>query len=659
MANYDPKRGAPKPNYSQHEEKYRGEILNNLQRAYQGREQPQMELDERSYSQYYLINRQADMGYNPPKNNPMDSRIVTGIVHEKNNTIESLVTSMNLQPKVSLYDEDDQELQDFSMLLTAKLKKSLKQEMFSEKLAEYVRVNVAQGNVFIAETKKRKISVNKNIVGDKLKGKITTEIIDEGEVLESMLIPNTCIYFPNLLEPDLKKQPYIYMVMHMPRHAVEQQYKDFPMWKHVPKYPTMTTPMNESGNWGDYYLQQPREDYIEVIMYQNKLRNEYNVFLNGVMMYPVEELKDGDETVCIGYPLTEFSSSGEYTIVKGDNERIPFYAYGKSNSIKNEVKETIANELLRIMIHKMRYSSFPTLGNNSDKVLTSDIWAPATVIPDIRQADVEVLFPNMQINQADFSFYQLIMQSIDETSVSKSIEGTNNEDITATQYIDQKKENLKKLGLIIDGVMNFLRDFYWLRLYNEIENLDRKKKVYSVAEQKEVEVYESFTLEDTVGGQGTELQFNFTDEITETPESIFKKEFESSKPIKSIYLKPKQTKEIIKKLRNKLYIDVVSEPEGQNQSLLGILFNILAQYSNLRGGVLPNLNFEYLDKIISQNSGFDASEIFKKMQEPMVMPQMAGLSAPTGADGLPTQPTQAPQQPQNSVLANQTNTLSM
>ena len=90
------KRGAVPPEYSDSENKYRSLLLNNLMLAYNIREQFHQELNDKSYSEYYLINRQQDMAYNPPKRNASDSRIVTGVIHEKDNTILSIINDMNL-----------------------------------------------------------------------------------------------------------------------------------------------------------------------------------------------------------------------------------------------------------------------------------------------------------------------------------------------------------------------------------------------------------------------------------------------------------------------------------------------------------------------------------------------------------------------------------
>lgn len=656
------KRGADAPIYTPAEEKYRSLILSNLQTAYNIREQAHMELNDKTYSQYYLINRQQDLAYNPPKKNASDSRIVTGVIHEKDITIQSIIVDMNLQPKVCFYDQDNGMLQELAQLLTARLKKSLEQENFKEKLAEYIHILLSQGNAFVTDEKKRLYNAKKVITkGSSPSDMKWTTVIEQGdEFCETTAIPNTAVFMANLLENDLEKQPYCYIVLHVPTVDVERVYKNYKNWKYVPKYPTQTIVPNVNGLWGDYYLQQPSQGFTEIIIYQNKPNNEYQVFLNSVMMLPVEEIND----TITGFPLTYFSPSGEYTLVKGDNEKIPFFAYSKSVPTKNEVKEEVSNELLRLMVHKMRYSAFPSIGNNADKVLPTNIWDPSVVIPDLKSTDLSVLNPNGAITQADFSFYQLILQSIDDTSISKSLEGQQSNNQTATQYVDQKKEALKKLGVSIDGVINMLKKIYMLRLWNEIEYFDRKVKKFSEEDQEFIDAYDSFVSQENIGGQMGTVNYNFTDDTgTQDMDSQFQNEFNSTNPTRTIHVQPSKTKDMVKKLKDSLYIQVLSQPEGQNTSLLGILFNILIQYANVQGKPIQNLNVDYLDSIIGQNSGFESDKIFLKntpvsMQEPMIDP-VTGQPVPTGApmetngSGYQSQPgfVQPAKPPQNNILS--------
>ena len=645
--------------YSDAELRYRNEILTGLQLAYSVREQPQMELNDRTYSMAYLINRQQDMAYNPPKLNPTDSRIVTGVTHEKDNTIEQIIVDMNLQPKVCAFDEDDEEMVDFVELATALLKKSLEKENFKSKIGDFAHINISQGNVFVKEERKQHYIAQKiclNPDAPAYMQKWTTVTKTEGEYCESVAIPNTAVYLPNLLEPDIHKQPRIWVVMHVPRVGAEQVFGKFPRWQNVPKYPSSTVPPNTNGIWGDFYLQQPQKDYVEVIWTESEAQNDCNVLVNGVLMYPVQ-MENGKIT---GYPLTQFSPSGCYTLIKGDNEKIPFYAYGRSIPSKNEVKEEVANEFLRIAVHKFRYSAFPSIGNNSDKVLPSSIWNPAEVIPDLDAKNISVLNPNGMLTASDFSFYKMIMQSIDDSSVSDALQGDSKGTQTATEYVDQKKQSLKKLGISIDGTTDFLREIYWARLWSEIEYLDKTRQVYDADAQKFIESYDEIIANDSSAGGNGSVQYHMTEDTGGIdPYEEFKKQHQSLSGRRHVYVHPKKAKDMFKKLKDKMYIKVVSEPTGQNQSLLGILFNLLTQYANLRGGPIPNLNYDYLDKIIGRNSGFDIDKIFLQ-QEPQQPIQIGPDGLPVPQMGMPGQvpnmpnmpgSVTKPKPPQNAVLA--------
>ncbi len=636
----------PAPDYSTEEAQYRSKIMNELMIDYMIREQSHMELDDKTYSEYYLINRQQDMAYNPPRANNSDSRLVSGITHEKDNTILSILDDMNFQPRVVIHDKDDQELSDAAAVLTARLKKVLLREKFEEKQSDFCRVNISQGNVFVEEKpyldqyKVYKIPVGNTSDPSKLKWNTVVKKHSTG--CKSKLVPNTAVFMPNLLEKDIHLQDHIWVVMHVPEVLVAKFYKDFPRWGSVPKYSTRLIPQNVDGIWGDYYIQQPQDKYMEVAMYQSETRNEYNVLLNSTMMYPP------------GFPLTYYSPSGKYTIVKGDNEPIPFFAYGKSVPSKTEVKEETQNELMRLMVYKMRQASKPPVGNNSDKVLPANIWDPGIVTPDISKEEISILTPNAGITVADFSFYKLISESIADSSVGAALEGQDNtQNITLGQFDDQKKENLKKLGLSIDNTVKFLKELWWLKLFNEAQYLFQKETVYDHETQELKEAYDDFMVDET-GTDGIQMKtkVKFVDDNTgRTPQSVFDEEELSGNNSRTYYARPEYLKELVSNLKDKIHIEVVAEPEGHDRNLLAVLFNLLTQYANLRGGTIPNLNYEYIDKIIGQSSGFEWDKLFTKA-EPGPMTPMIGPDGVTPIEpggGGPGKAS-APVLPQNPVM---------
>ena len=662
------KRGTKAPDYTPAAAKYRSKLLDMLTMDFKLREQSHMELDDKTYSEYYLINRQQDMAYNPPRRNASDSRIVSGITHEKDNTILQILNDMNFQPKVKIFDKDDTELYDAGLALTARLKKILIEENFKEKLSDFYRVNIGQGNVFIKERPySMKYTAKKIQIGDSklpaYKKKWRTVVEKEKVGCSSELIPNTCVFFPNLLEKDLHKQDHVFIVLHVPYETVAQYFKDFPLWSSVPKYANRIIPQNVNGIWGDYFLQQPADKYMEVIYYESECRNEQNVMLNSTLMLPVQE----ENGMITGYPLTEDSPSGQYTTIKGDNEPIPFFAYGKSVPSKTEVKEETLNELMRLMVYKMRQAAKPPVGNNSTKVLPANIWDPGIITPDITKEELSILTPNAGITASDFNFYKLVSESISDSSVGESVEGGNdNPNVTATQYVDQKKQELKKLGLSIDNAMEFLKKIYWQKLFNDAQYITEKTTQYDHETGELVEAYQDFMV-DNMNPDGTKskIQVSFNDDNSqyaglEGSQKMLDEEEASGADIKKLRVRPDYLKNIVENLRDKIYIDVVSEPDGQNQSLLAVLFNLLTEYANLRGGQIPNLNYDYVDKIIGQNSGFEADKLFLKNApaQPGVDPNNpVGAVGPDGQPVAPKGKASAPVLPRNPQMNNGKNSI--
>lgn len=622
-------RGTKAPDYTLAEATYRSERLSELNNAYVTREQPLMEMNNLAYSQSDLINFQADLAFNPPKKNPADSRIVSGYVREKDRTVTSVIMDMNFQPRVMAFDKRNTTLVDACQIFTARLKKTLIQMNFKDELENIASLLVARGNVFVDTRKQEKWKVNKIRTGKKIEGvvnqKVTWKTVYEKEYdyCSIDVLPNTAVFPMNLRGPGLKEQPRVYTVRHYPISELARRFKNNPRWASVPKTATTTVPTTVNGIWGDWWLQQPADGYGELIVMQSPVFNEFQEWVNGVQMHPVQQ----EGNLISGYPLTEVSPSGNWTLCKGDYERIPFFFFSKSNPDKNFVKEEELNEVMRLMVLMLRQKTQPSVGNNTNRVLQPNIWDPNMIISDIKKEDLSILKPNDGIGQAEFSFYKLLTESIDDTSVSKSLEGQNNKDMTLGQYTDQKKESLKKLGLCLDRVIDLLRQIYWNVLENEIAFLDQKTKQYK-EDGSFLEAYRSFSVEDSVDGRNGNVQVTLMDDTSDIdPYKKAQEEADMPGLNRSYYAKPASLQEIFKRMRDQIYIDVVSAPEGEQQSLLAILFNLLTQYVNLKGGDNRKINFDYIETIIADNSGFDSNKLFlEEAVEPPVPSPMGGES---------------------------------
>lgn len=609
-----------------------------LTNAYSIREAKHMELNNVPYTYYDLVNFQADLAYNPPKTSPADSRLVTGIVREKDQTIVSVIQDMNFQPRVTPFDRRNKELVDICQIFTARLKKTLIQMNFKDEMENIARLLVSRGNVFVNVKKDEKWKVNKVRIGvgspnGQKKVQWRTFYEKEYDYCQIDTMPNTAIFPVNIREGGMKGQTRYYSVRHYPIAQLARRFQNNPRWKAVPKTPTKTVPDLINGIWGDYYLYMPEKDYGELIEMESEVFNEYQCWVNGVQMYPVQE----ESGMITGYPLTEVSATGEYTLCKGDYERIPFFFFSKSNPDKNFVKEEHLNEVARLMVLMLRQKTQPSVGNNSNKVLQSNMWNPNMVISDVKKEDIHILKPNEGISQAEFSFWSLLQDSIDDTSVSKSLEGQNNKDMTLGQYSDQKKESLKKLGLCLDRVIDLLRQIYWRVLNNEISYIDQKVKQYK-EDGTFLEAYQSFTIQDSVDGRIGNVEVNLMDDTSEI-DPYAKAQTEANEPgiNRSYAAKPSVLKETLKRMRDQIHIEVISQPEGEQITLLGYLFNLLTQYVNLKDGDNRKINFDYLETIIADNSGFDPNKLF--LDEPEIEPMAPVPGDPLAQNMNPTMKT--------------------
>lgn len=618
---------------------YRSKRLMELQTAYVQRESPWMELNNAPYATYDLVNFQCDLAYNPPKINPGDSRIVSGYVREKDLTITSVIMDMNFQPKLTPFDKSDKQVVAACEIMTAKVKKALLQVNFRDEMENIARLMISRGNVFVDVKKQERMQVRKIKLGSgisanaPIKWKTIYEKVCDYCTIDTL--PNTSVFPMNMREGGLKGQSRLYTVRHYPTAKLAQIFMNNPRWKAVPKTPAMTVPDIVNGIWGDYYLKMPDKEYAELVVMQSEVYNEYNAWVNGVQMYPVQD----EGGLISGYPLTEVSPAGNFITCKGDYERIPFFFFSKSNPDKNFVKEEELNEVMRLMVLMLRQKTQPSVGNNTDRVLKSDMWLPNTVISDIRKEDISILKPNDGIGQAEFSFWKMLSDSIDNTSVSKSLEGGENGDQTLGQYQDQKKEALKKLGLCLDRFVDLLRQIYWNVLDNEISYLDQKIKQYK-EDGTFVEAYNSFSIDDSIDGRKGNIRVNLTDDTSGVdPYAQAKEEADSPLAIRTYHAKPKDLQKIFKRIRDQVYMDVISQPEGEQVMLLGMLFNLLTQYANLRAGDTSKINFDYLETIIDQNSGFEPNKLF--LDQPLRPPVQPGQVTP-GSQANAAQAAPAP-----------------
>lgn len=541
-------REAPFPVLTQEEIEDRGFWIQRLLDAQQMRNSTWSELDDMDYLTWYRTNQAADNAYVPPKLNSQDVRVVTGTTHEKGNTLLSALLNYNFEAQFVPFDENDMPNYELGQTMASLVKKSREMEDWDRKRPYVYRELLAQGTVNVLETwfeeRVREKAIKKGWAAEHDPSKFKLDK-DEIKTLpgrgESTLLSGTQVFYGNIREPNIAKQPFVYTVEIMPYEVAKMIYGNFFRWNSVPRKCVNT--LNGMGNWiqfRDWSLMTSRYNYVEVIRCFDKPNNCYQLFLNGVPMFG-----------CY-FPLTEVSPSGEYPIAKGDSEVMAFFAYAKSIPAKTKVDQAVMDEFMRLAILKQQFAALPVWANNTGKQVRRSMLVPAGVINDIDPTKLVPLFEQNGMTQSDIAFFEYMREIMESKSVNNVMSGDAQKDQTATATIELKKAQMMKLGQLVWGVVQLERQMAWLRNWNHLVHLTKPQMEYYDANAKKiVQKYRSFTVEDTLedGREGLKLismdpmmAQNATGPQLMLEEELLTRKYQ--KPVRTYYVDPEALREM-------------------------------------------------------------------------------------------------------------------
>ena len=607
------------PKLSMKEIAFRTTDLSTLYAVSQVRESPLIQFDGMGYTKYNETNEMADMSFIAPKKNKMESRLVTGVTHEKDSSLLGLLTDMNYEVRWHAFDEDDNELYELGESLTCMTRKSRELENYDEKRPIYYRNMLVQGTAFVRERYLEQFVPDKEITGaidftslDKTKWKDKGDRkIYDGCVTE--FVDGKKVFMEDIRVQNIRLQPGVYTIEYVPRERAWAMFKHFERWKNVPKSiaPTQSGILIRGSIYSDWTFYEIDSKKVEIIEVMKKFENRYQIYFNGVPMLPAD------------FPLTAISPSGEYPIAKGDLDPINMFAYSKSIPAKTKVDQAVFDQMLRIMLIKFQQTAFPPAGNNSDVILNENVWMPGRFTANVRKEDISILTPHEGLTQGDFSFYKTIQELIDSKSVSKMIEGnmTPTSDMTLGQYMDMQKKQLLKLGCIFDAFQNWEKQMAYLRLNNIIANWTREVDVEVDAVRGKLQkIYRQFSIEDTFSdGRKGKRVVKFTpntSEADQTSQDIFDQELaytkKTGKEVRYNYINP----DILRTAKLTFYPEIVPVNKTNDKLSQLMFIQSITQAAQIFG--MQSLNVEYLKKRYAQVFDEDFDKFFlRQMGNPV------------------------------------------
>ena len=561
--------------YSVDEVKRYGELLECFEDTKMIRSQSREEFDDRTYEQDYYANRRAMNSYLKKKKNDDEVRIVTGISEKKMEVVINELLTMQLTHEVRAFDTDDNEInelgRDFGDIVT----RTNEIEQEEDKEIGILVELLGQRALFIEEflniktvTEKKRISEEQWLWGEQNSSFEKKKIVIKR--CEKRLIPGIQLFLGDITLPAYRfqEQPYIFKYERMHYKTAEGIYGTWDKWKYVK--PGSGNSQWMAGVFGYRLFDRLPDDEVEIIKYQSYPDDEYQIFINGVMMFSLETPLPWEKE---GYNI-------EMIITKPMHEE---FAYGRCLMASAKVLQALADENIRLLIRKFRQALEPPIGVKSvaganAKVYTRDIWTEGAVTQGITDKNFTRLIDHQGVTQSELNMYQLIENKVQEfigaTDIDQGIkqQGANP---TATEVIERRKQALKMLGISVYAWIKVKRETTFLRIQNILENYTLPVGKTTDVGGNIIDKYNNFTVSDVMlddGRMGKKI-IKFTDRMLtdEEREQVYNEEKRQEDKGKNVQFKFINTK-LLRSIRLFWWVSVTSKPKD-NSDLDRAMFN--------------------------------------------------------------------------------------
>ena len=620
------------PNYTPEEIKYLSNLQKRLERAKRLRERPFDEFDGMTYTQYWQKNEDLANIKLKPKINKYDIQFQTGTLRTKLFAFLSSLLGLNLKGDISAFDENDIEIQSVGDALEDIIDKADELDNDEEKrmLRQYELLK--QGDVFVEEIWEDQWIIEKEPVKN-YQGQFRNVKINKKEVKKPgrpvrNIIPGLSVYLGDLTKYHLSDQPYIFTVQTKPYKEAEKIYGKFEMWKYVSKtLKPWSGDTNKAMIKNNWRLLDMKEGMVEIIKYQDKPNNEYQIIINGVPMLPP------------GFPFPW--GYNEYNIVQQHLKPIRHnFAYGKSFIFENKNPVQLLDEMMKLALLKTQKSFLPPYLNISGRVLTSKVLMPGQITMGIAP---NTLVPVSErettgVTAAEFNMIQELIKTIDQQTASQTFTGSRERgEVTATQIIELQRQARIMMGIIILSASLLEKKLITLRLMNILQNwfnpidevVDKARKILK---RKYRIISRIRNIEDKGIGMRFVIPTTELPTVEQLKEEEEKMEKILGKPVRIIALNPKELAQA------KLTWIVNVNPREKKSSELGKLMfrTMIADAIAMGLKIKPS----YIQERFAEVWEEDPHKMFETIpEEPKVIPSLLEKSPEKLATGSEVSPT--------------------
>lgn len=263
------------------------------------------------------------------------------------------------------------------------------------------------------------------------------------------------LYIENFFEPDIQKQGWLIWRRVQDHRIMEEKYGHLENFKYVK--PGMQVLFNDA-NQGFYYVYDPnmRQYQDEEVLYWNKSMDVFLVLVNGILVTPYDNPNPRWDKQ---YPFAKFG----YELINAT------CFYYKSLVFKISHDAGIVNTLYPMIIDGTYLNIMPPFLNRGGEMIASDVIVPGQVTT-LSSPDAE-LAPIKMASDIRFGLeaLQKVEESLNQTSPLQTVPGGSG--VTAYQISKAEQEKNIQLGLFVQMIGNYIRQFGKLRLNDILQHL--------------------------------------------------------------------------------------------------------------------------------------------------------------------------------------------
>ena len=630
--------------YSPEQKEYCGYMQKRLARARDQKNQSYEEFDGKNYYDDFSENVKIANTKLPGKKNEDDVIVSAGTVEAKLDALLSHVNNLDLGSEVMAYDHENNRIHELGVALTDTIFYTEQRdggELAGDKEKKMLRQRelLAQNAVFVQEEWLRTFETKKKLT-EKYEGQFkdwknwseSLELVFEGPSRTLLHGPN--VYLGDITEYFMEKQPYFFVVIHQHYDVAKTKYGKFENWKYVKKGRVTDAVTEEQKTIYDnkWRLTEVKDEQVEIILYQDKPSDEFQILINGVMMLPV------------GFPLSAVAPGGEYNVVKQVFRPISHkFAYGKPFVRMGSVREIskLIDEMLKLFVLKTRKSFTPAYVNTSGKVISRRVLSPGRITMGISPDALQKIGEEGQgVTANEYNILKELQDRVDKSTVSNQFQGQQGKaGTTATEVVELQRQAKLTLGLTIAACEFLELKLAYLRLWNIIENFYEPldTKVITVNDVREyANKYRNVTREANIEGEGLgERQIVATDEDPVPSADVIRtiehqQEKERGMPVRRIYLNPQG----MKVARIRWYI-VITPKEKETSAFYKLLFRDMLTdiLTMIQLGAVPNM--EGLEEQFSRTWNVGRNKLFQQGTPSLMAGVTNGEPGRANAKGMP------------------------